>query len=169
MLRPRHLAWIVFGFLLLCSRPAAAQTLVGAGPGYLFDSPGAYWLVTGMGWIPAKAPDVIVFKPLVFSPRIVKYFGNGGFQGDANMLWDIPLAAAINAHPYIGMGAGVQHFGDENFSETKPVLNIVTGFRYKKPEWREQVVLEAAYSSGIHNANTMVINFAVLFPLPGRK
>jgi hypothetical protein len=67
------------------------------------------------------------------------------------------------------MGAGVQHFGDENFSETKPVLNIVTGFRYKKPEWREQVVLEAAYSSGIHNANTMVINFAVLFPLPGRK
>ena len=34
---------------------------------------------------------------------------------------------------------------------------------------REQVVLEAVYSSGIHNANTMVINLAVLFPLPGRK
>jgi hypothetical protein len=31
------------------------------------------------------------------------------------------------------------------------------------------VVLEAVYSSGIHNANTMVINLAVLFPLPGRK
>ena len=96
MRRSRHLAWIVFGFLVLCSRPAAAQTLVGAGPGYLFDSPGAYWLITGLGWIPAKAPDVIIFKPLVFSPRVEKYFGNGGFQGDANMLWDIPLAAANN-------------------------------------------------------------------------
>lgn len=172
MLRKLCVVCIVLGCLLISGRGAWAQEpserSFGGGLGYDFELNEDFLLITGMGWMPVEGPN-IVFKPMVFSPRISKYLGFGHWQIDGDMLWDIPLAAQTNLRPYMGMGVGIafESFG-EGDNDVTPLLNFVMGLRYKKPEWKYQIALETHYSSGINYANTMHINLTVLFPF-GRR
>lgn len=160
---------------LLAARPAAAQgsspdqqRYIGGGMGYLHDSPDDFLTFFGLAWIPVNGPDAIAFKPLVFNPRFTYFLGLSTWQADANMLWDIPLASDMNIRPYIGMGVGFNRMSVAGFSSNTPVLNVVTGFKYRKPEWRPQIVFEMQYSSGLDFANIAVVNFGVLVPFGQR-
>jgi hypothetical protein len=167
-------ASVLAGALALTS-PAHAQATrddqryIGGGAGYLHDSPDDFLVFLGGAWIPVGGPDAIVFKPLVFSPRFNYFLGLSTWQVDANMLWDIPVATDLNLRPYIGMGVGFSRTSVQGFSSNTPLLNVVTGFRYRKPDMKPQILFEMQYSSGLDYANTATVNVIVLVPFGGTR
>lgn len=147
------------------SASAQGQKYVGGGLAYNIDEPESEFGITALGWLPVNGPSGIPFKPMVLAPRFTTLPGLDYWQVDADMLWDIPLQAQHNFHPFIGMGVGLVHssFGP-NFSDNTPLLNFDFGLRYARPTSKIQLLLDAHYSSGLDYPNTMHLNFGVLVP-----
>lgn len=158
---------VVFACLLLTAGHVSAQEqkYVGGGLAYNIDEPESELGLTVLGWLPFSGPQAIPFKPMVLTPRFTTLPGLDYWQIDADVLWDIPLSAANNFRPYIGMGAGLVHnsFGGD-FSDNTALLNFDFGLRYGRPSSRVQLLLDAHYSSGLDYPNTMHLNFGVLVP-----
>jgi hypothetical protein len=165
---------VCLSLMMVSPRTVMAQTELGVFGGHLMDQAWSGSLRFG-----AEGRLPIPRSPLVLQPRISDQPGTSGgpatLQVDVNLLYQAPAAEHWPIAPYVGVGAGYNHFGSYNgvdFTEpavNKLVGNFVAGFRLNlngNPPITPFVNSE--YSFAKQFTNPYAIEIGVLYALSRR-